>query len=112
MVGSYTNRDASDPVIPWTNIEEAHRAYDMASLLHSTDYGRIRETALEWEKAMYSHFEDELFWHPEEIRADAAKDGLLTQAIMGERENAKLKRLVAELSLEKQILKDVAGGNF
>ena len=29
-----------------------------------------------------------------------------------ERENAKRKRLVAELSLEKQILKDVAGGNF
>jgi putative transposase len=29
-----------------------------------------------------------------------------------ERENAKLKRLVAELSLEKQILKDVAGGTF
>ena len=29
-----------------------------------------------------------------------------------ERENAKLKRLVAELSLEKQILKDVALGNF
>jgi putative transposase len=29
-----------------------------------------------------------------------------------ERENAKLKRVVAELSLEKQILKDVAEGNF
>ena len=29
-----------------------------------------------------------------------------------ERENQKLKRLVAELSLEKQILKDVAEGNF
>ena len=29
-----------------------------------------------------------------------------------ERENAKLKRLVAELSLEKQILKEVAEGNF
>ena len=29
-----------------------------------------------------------------------------------ERENAKLKRLVAGLSLEKQILKDVAQGNF
>lgn len=29
-----------------------------------------------------------------------------------ERENARLKRLVAELSLEKQILKDVASGNF
>ena len=29
-----------------------------------------------------------------------------------ERENAKLKRVVAELSLEKQILKDVAAGNF
>jgi transposase-like protein len=29
-----------------------------------------------------------------------------------ERENAKGKRLVAELSLEKQILKDVASGNF
>jgi putative transposase len=29
-----------------------------------------------------------------------------------ERENAKLKRLVAELSLEKQILKDVVSGNF
>ena len=29
-----------------------------------------------------------------------------------ERENAKLKRLVAELSLEKQILKDIAEGNF
>ena len=29
-----------------------------------------------------------------------------------ERENNKLKRLVAELSLEKQILKDVASGNF
>ena len=29
-----------------------------------------------------------------------------------ERENAKLRRLVAELSLEKQVLKDVAEGNF
>ena len=29
-----------------------------------------------------------------------------------ERENAKLKRLVAELSLEKHILKEVAGENF
>jgi len=29
-----------------------------------------------------------------------------------EKENSKLKRLVAELSLEKQILKDVASGNF
>jgi putative transposase len=29
-----------------------------------------------------------------------------------EQENAKLKRLVAELSLEKQILKDVATGNL
>jgi len=29
-----------------------------------------------------------------------------------EKENLKLKRLVAELSLEKQILKDVAEGNF
>ena len=29
-----------------------------------------------------------------------------------EKENARLKRLVAELSLEKQVLKDVAGGNF
>jgi putative transposase len=29
-----------------------------------------------------------------------------------ERENVKLKRLVAELSLEKEILKDVASGNF
>jgi putative transposase len=29
-----------------------------------------------------------------------------------ERKNAKLKRLVAEMSLEKHILKDVAGGNF
>ena len=29
-----------------------------------------------------------------------------------EKENHKLKRLVAELSLEKQILKDVAEGNF
>jgi putative transposase len=29
-----------------------------------------------------------------------------------ERENARLKRLVAELALEKQVLKDVAEGNF
>lgn len=29
-----------------------------------------------------------------------------------EKENTKLKQLVAELSLEKQILKDVASGNF
>jgi putative transposase len=29
-----------------------------------------------------------------------------------ERENSKLKRLVAELSLEKQVLKDVAEGNY
>jgi putative transposase len=29
-----------------------------------------------------------------------------------ERENSKLKRLVAGLSLEKQVLKDVAEGNF
>jgi hypothetical protein len=29
-----------------------------------------------------------------------------------ERENVKLKRLVGELSLEKQVLKDVAEGNF
>ena len=29
-----------------------------------------------------------------------------------ERENSKLKRLVAELSLEKQVLKDIAEGNL
>jgi putative transposase len=29
-----------------------------------------------------------------------------------ERENARLKRLVADLSLEKQVLKDVAEGNL
>ena len=29
-----------------------------------------------------------------------------------ERENARLKRLVADLSLEKQILKDIASGNL
>jgi putative transposase len=29
-----------------------------------------------------------------------------------EKENARLKRLVAELSLEKQVLRDVAQGNF
>ena len=29
-----------------------------------------------------------------------------------EKENARLKRVVAELSLEKQVLKDVAEGNF
>lgn len=29
-----------------------------------------------------------------------------------ERENAKLKRVVADLSLEKQVLKDIAEGNF
>ena len=29
-----------------------------------------------------------------------------------EKENLRLKRLVAELSLEKQVLKDVASGNF
>ena len=29
-----------------------------------------------------------------------------------ERENARLKRLVADLSLEKQVLKDVASGNL
>ena len=29
-----------------------------------------------------------------------------------EKENGRLKRLVAELSLEKQVLKDVAQGNF
>lgn len=29
-----------------------------------------------------------------------------------ERENAKLRHLVADLSLEKQVLKDIASGNF
>ena len=29
-----------------------------------------------------------------------------------EKENTRLKRLVAELSLEKQVLKDVTEGNF
>ena len=29
-----------------------------------------------------------------------------------EKENTRLKRLLAELSLEKQVLKDVAEGNF
>jgi hypothetical protein len=29
-----------------------------------------------------------------------------------EKENGKLKRLVAELALDKQILKDIAEGNF
>jgi putative transposase len=29
-----------------------------------------------------------------------------------ERENVRLKRLIADLSLEKQVLKDVASGNF
>ena len=41
-----------------------------------------------------------------EARSSETAEGSL------ERENAKLKRLVAELSLEKQILKDVASGNF
>ena len=39
------------------------------------------------------------------LRLDQAKR-------LKELENLKLKRLVAELSLEKQILKDVAEGNF
>ena len=29
-----------------------------------------------------------------------------------ERENTRLKRLVADLSVEKQVLKDIASGNF
>ena len=29
-----------------------------------------------------------------------------------ERENARLKRVVADLSVEKQVLKDIASGNF
>jgi hypothetical protein len=29
-----------------------------------------------------------------------------------EKENGRLKRLVADLSLEKQVLKDIASGNF
>ena len=29
-----------------------------------------------------------------------------------EQENSKMKRLVSELSLEKQVLKDIASGNF
>jgi cell division protein FtsB len=29
-----------------------------------------------------------------------------------EQENAKLKRLVADLSLDKMVLKDIASGNF
>jgi putative transposase len=29
-----------------------------------------------------------------------------------EKENARLKRLVADLSLEKQVLKDISSGNF
>jgi putative transposase len=29
-----------------------------------------------------------------------------------DKENSKLKRLVAEMSLDKQILKDIAEGNF
>jgi len=29
-----------------------------------------------------------------------------------ERENQRLKRLVADLSVEKQVLKDIASGNF
>jgi putative transposase len=29
-----------------------------------------------------------------------------------ERENSRLKRLVADLSVEKQVLKDIASGNF
>jgi len=29
-----------------------------------------------------------------------------------EKENSRLRRLVTELSLEKQVLKDVASGNF
>ena len=36
----------------------------------------------------------------------------LEQAKRLERQNAKLKRLKAELYLERQILKDVAKGNF
>jgi hypothetical protein len=39
----------------------------------------------------------------------SAVEGILGEC---EKENSKLKRLVAELSLEKQILKDVAEGNF
>ena len=52
-----------------------------------------------------------------------AQDGRLKEAILVDqvfpvvgrnsgKENGKLKRLVAELALDKQILKDIAEGNF
>ena len=47
----------------------------------------------------------------ERIRRPEARSSKTTQGA-GERENAKLKRVVAELSLEKQVLKDIAEGNF
>jgi hypothetical protein len=44
------------------------------------------------------------------VRAERAEPMLASKDL--ERENVRLKRLVADLSLEKQVLKDVASGNL
>ena len=49
----------------------------------------------------------ERIWRREGLKVDQAKR--LKEL---EQENAKLKRLVSELSLEKLVLKDIASGNF
>ena len=44
------------------------------------------------------------------VRRTAGGSGASAKEL--EQENAKLKRLVAELSLDKLVLKDIASGNF
>ena len=46
------------------------------------------------------------------IRSRSYRIPLLVSACYPEKENTRLKRLVAELSLEKQVLQDVAGGKL
>ena len=48
----------------------------------------------------------------EGVRRAEARPGEAAEGTGCQKENSRLKRLVAELSLEKQVLREVAQGNF
>jgi hypothetical protein len=82
-VSGYKNGGFGDFVQSWSNIEEIHQAYSMASFLPSTNHDQLMGTAIQWANLITSHFQSLLLWHPEKISQAIGENGVLTIAEIG-----------------------------
>jgi len=86
--GGHKNRGPADPVQSWSGTEEIHRAYDIASLLPTTNSDLLWRTASEWIESVSHHFDDLYRSDPQQV-IDLARiqNGGLIKAFIGGMEN-------------------------